>query len=210
MSKVTDLTLTYSNEMKGVSLDDFCTVEKEGWNAKMLHIYSHAGTHLDAPHHFGVKGPYVDEISVEKFIGKAWLLDLSGIEPKALINVADLGDLQTKVKTGDSLVIKTGWSNRITETSYRDELPRISEGLALWLAERKIKMLAVEPPSVADVNNLDEVTSIHKILLGAEIVIIEGITNLSALKNETFTLIALPIKIENGDGAPARVIAIEE
>jgi len=209
MSKIIDLTLTYKNGMKGVSLEDHYTLEKQGWNAKMLHIYSHAGTHLDAPHHFGVKGPFVDEIAVEKFIGKAWLLDLSGIEPKGLMKLADLGTLQGKIQAGDSLVIKTGWSKRLAEDSYRDELPRISEELALWLAAKKIKMLAVEPPSVADVNNLEEVSLIHKILLGAEIVIIEGLTNLDALSSEHFTLIALPLKIENGDGAPARVIAME-
>lgn len=210
MSKIIDLTLTYANGMTGVSLEDFYTVETKGWNAKMLHIYSHSGTHLDAPPHIGIKGPYVDEIPVEKFIGKAWLLNLSGIEPKALIMLSDLGDLKNKINTSDSLVIKTNWSKKIGQSSYRDELPRISEDLAFWLAEKKIKMLAVEPPSVADVNNLEEVSHIHRVLLGAEIVIIEGLTNLDALSKDHFTLIALPLKIEKGDGAPARVIAIED
>ena len=70
-------------------------------------------------------------------------------------------------------------------------------------------MLGVEPPSVADVNNLDEITRIHSILLGAGIIIIEGLTNLEALSSEKVELIALPLKIGDGDGAPARVVAVE-
>jgi kynurenine formamidase len=70
-------------------------------------------------------------------------------------------------------------------------------------------MLGVEPPSVADVNNLPEVTKIHEILLGGGITIIEGLCNLDQIKAEFVTLIALPIKYKNGDGAPARVVAIE-
>jgi arylformamidase len=71
-------------------------------------------------------------------------------------------------------------------------------------------MLAVEPPSVADVNNLAEVTLIHKILLGGNIIIVEGICNTEDITKEIVQLIALPLKILKGDGAPARVIAIQE
>ena len=91
---------------------------------------------------------------------------------------------------------------------FRNELPRISEELANWCVANKVKMIGVEPPSIADVNNLDEVTKIHKILLKT-VIIIEGLTNLEQLKSNCVELIALPLKIEDGDGSPARVIAIE-
>jgi kynurenine formamidase len=210
MTRLVDLTRTYFHGMPGVSLEDSHSVAKQGWNAKKLHIYSHAGTHLDAPFHFGVEGPFVDAISPTKFIGKAWLLNLDGIAPKEVIGVKHLGELTTALLEGDSLVIKTGWSKHFeNEELYRNSLPRIGEDLATFLADHKIKMLAVEPPSVADVNNLEEVTKIHKILLTAQIVIIEGLVNLDELQSEVFTLIALPLKIENGDGSPARVLALE-
>jgi kynurenine formamidase len=63
---------------------------------------------------------------------------------------------------------------------------------------------------VADVNDLPEVTRIHEILLGGNVIIIEGLTNLGNIKRELVDLIALPLKIAQGDGAPARVIALEE
>jgi kynurenine formamidase len=76
--------------------------------------------------------------------------------------------------------------------------------------EKGINMLAVEPPSVADVMDMEEVTKIHEILLGGDIIIVEGLTNLEALSREKVKIVALPLKIKDGDGAPARVIAIEE
>ena len=71
-------------------------------------------------------------------------------------------------------------------------------------------MLGVEPPSIADVNNKEELTRIHKILLGANITIVEGLTNLDKLKHNKVTFVAAPLKIENGDGCPCRAFAIDE
>jgi arylformamidase len=85
----------------------------------------------------------------------------------------------------------------------------IHESLANWFVGRGINMLAVEPPSIADVMDMSEVTKIHEILLGGDIIIVEGLTNLDAISKEKVTLIALPLKIKRGDGAPPRVIAME-
>jgi kynurenine formamidase len=62
---------------------------------------------------------------------------------------------------------------------------------------------------VADVNNLEELTNIHRILLGGGVIIVEGLTNLDQISSQVVTLAAFPLKIAGGDGAPARVIAFE-
>ena len=71
-------------------------------------------------------------------------------------------------------------------------------------------MLGVEPPSVADVNHIEELTTVHKILFKGGVIVIEGLTNLQLLTKPKVTLIALPLKIADGDGAPVRAVAIEE
>jgi arylformamidase len=210
MYKIRDLTRTISTDMPGVALDVARTLEKDGWNATTLHIYSHAGTHVDAPKHFGIEGKTVDEIPLTDFIGPAFMLNLEGLKPRHLIVLSDLGELKNELKEGDSLIIKTGWSKYYYNPEYfRDQLPRIGEELAKWCVSRKIKVLGVEPPSVADVNNLEEVTRIHQILLSGGIRIVEGLTNLESIKNNNFLLMVLPLKISGGDGAPARAMAIE-
>jgi len=115
-----------------------------------------------------------------------------------------LGDLVQKIQAGDSLVFRTGWSNLLDQPEYRDALPRISEELAHWCAKKHIRTLGVEPPSVADVHNLAELTLIHGILLRGGVIIVEGLCNLDQIKQLQFELMAIPLKIKNGDGAPAR------
>jgi kynurenine formamidase len=71
-------------------------------------------------------------------------------------------------------------------------------------------MLGVEPPSVADVHNREELTNVHRVLLGGGVIVVEGLTNLDQIRAEKVTFMALPLKIAGGDGAPARAIAIED
>ena len=65
-------------------------------------------------------------------------------------------------------------------------------------------MLGVETPAPADVHNKEELTAVHHALLGAEIVIVEGLANLDALQQEEVTFIALPLKLAGVDGSPVR------
>ncbi len=209
MSRIIDLTMSYHNAVAGFSKTVAKTKDKDGWNASTLSFYSHCGTHMDAPLHFGVSNQTIDKIPISNFCGKAWVVDAKHVGARGVITVEDVTTtLNGKFKPGDSLIIATGWSQYAGTPKYRNELPRIGEALAHWCLENGVKMIAVEPPSVADVNNLDEVTKIHEILLKG-VVIIEGLTNTEALQSNYVELIALPLKIEGGDGAPARVIAIE-
>ncbi|UCG49954.1 MAG: cyclase family protein, partial [Phycisphaerales bacterium] len=85
MSRIIDLTLPLKNGMRGVTLEAAKTIETDGWNATTLHLYSHCGTHMDAPRHFDVGGQTIDQIPLDKCMGPAWLVNLSGIKPRSLI-----------------------------------------------------------------------------------------------------------------------------
>jgi len=209
MKKIIDLSLAFDSRVRGFEKTISKRLEEDGWNATRLDIYSHAGTHMDAPFHFGVSEQTIDKIPVEHFIGQAWVVDARNVPAGELITVEQLGRIRDGFVPGDSLLVHTGWSRFVGKPEYRDSLPRIGEELAGWCASREVRMLGVEPPSVADVNNPEEINRIHRILLGAGIIIIEGLSNLEAISMEKVELIALPLKIAGGDGAPARVVAIE-
>ncbi len=210
MARIIDLTLTVHPGMRGVEFETLHTVHEHGWNSRMLHLYSHSGTHMDAPLHFAVGDGTIDHIPLERCLGPAWVANLPGIEPKALITVAHLGPVARRVRPGDGLLLRTGWSAHVARPEYyRDSLPRVSQELAEWCVARKVRLLGVEPPSVADVNNLDEVTLIHRILLGGGVLIVEGLTNLEALRSERVFFGAVPLKIEGGDGSPCRAFVLE-
>ena len=152
----------------------------------------------------------IDTIPVENLIGPAWVADIRPVEPRALIEPEHLGSIAEQFKPGESLLLCTGWSDYYGQDKYRNGLPRVSADLAQWCVDKNVKMLGVEPPSVADVNDIEELNTVHRILFEAGIIVVEGLANLALLSKTKVTFIALPLKIAGGDGAPARAVAIEE
>lgn len=224
MSRIIDLTLPLENGLRGISIEPARTIAEHGWNATTLHLYSHCGTHMDAPMHFAVSDQTIDQIPLDKCMGPAWVVDPVCSVPvraseesasrrhyeRALIRVADLGATVDRVRPGDGLLLRTGWSRLFREPAWRDELPRVSLELAQWCVQRGVRILGVEPPSVADVNNIEELTSVHKVLLAGGVIIVEGLTNLDQIHAEKVTFMAFPLRVAGGDGAPVRALAIEQ
>lgn len=209
-TRIIDLTQTMRLGMRGVDWEHAKTVENDGWNARTLHLYSHAGTHMDATTHFAAGDETIDQHTPERCMGPAWVVRLGQVNPKQLHEVADLGEIADRFQAGDSLLLHSGWSRHADNSAlYRDQLPRISEDLARWCVEKQVKLLGVEPPSVADVTNMEELTRIHEILLSGGVTIVEGLTHLEDLTQEKVLFAAMPLKIEGGDGCPCRAFAIE-
>lgn len=210
MPRFVDLTLPLAPGARGVAVEPKFTLERDGWNAATWHLYSHAGTHMDAAVHFGAGPHTIDQQPVERCIGAARVVRLLPCAPRRLLTVADLGAVAKAFLRGENLLLHTGWSAHAGEPAlYRDQMPRIGEGLARWCVEAGVNMLGVEPPSVADVNNREEVTRIHKILLGGGVTIVEGLAHLDQLTRERVLFAALPLRLAGGDGSPVRAFAIE-
>ena len=211
MSRIIDLTLPLVPGMRGVAVEPKFTVERDGWNAATWSLYSHAGTHMDAPIHFAAGPGTIDQKPIDRCLGLAWVVRLVPCAPRTALTVAHLGAVAGKLVRGENLLLHTGWSRHVADAAlYRDQMPRISEELARWCVERGVNLLGVEPPSVADVNNREEVTRIHQILLGGGVTIVEGLTNLDQLTAERVFFAALPLRLAGGDGSPVRAYAIEE
>ncbi|MEM7236163.1 MAG: cyclase family protein [Planctomycetota bacterium] len=206
--RIIDLSLSLQNGMRGVDISPARRLETDGWNATTLELYSHAGTHMDAPCHFLPDGATLDAQSLEAVVGPAKVIQLAPAEPKQLHTVEDLAS--ANVQAGDRLLLRTDWYKRHGTPEYRDELPRISLELAEWLVETNVALVGVEGPSVADVGNMKELTSVHQTLFRGGVVIVEGLANLDLIQSPEVTFVALPLKIVGGDGSPVRAIAIEE
>ena len=92
-----DLTLPLKSGMRGFNSETANTVSDHGWNATLLHIYSHSGTHMDAPLHFEATPATIDQYPVSKFIGKAWRVKVPITEPSQSIGPEQLGDVAHKI-----------------------------------------------------------------------------------------------------------------
>ena len=209
-ARLIDLTLPLTPGQRGVAMEPKNTVARDGWNAATWHLYSHAGTHMDAQVHFEAGPETIDTKPLARCLGPAWVVNLTPIAPRTLITPAHLGAVADAFTPGESLLLRTDWHRQVAEPAlYRDGLPRISEELATWCVQRRVQILGVEPPSVADVNQLPEVTRIHQILLGGGVTIVEGLAQLDQLTQARVFFAALPLKLAGGDGAAVRAFAVE-
>ena len=211
--KVTDLTHVIYSDMpvfpgtEQPILEKVKALENEGYREAKISMYSHTGTHIDAPAHMLSQGPRLDDLDVEHYIGKAVILDFStgGME---LIDLASLKPYEEKIKKVEFLIIKTGWSKYWGDKKYFEDFPSLSEEAAKWLSEFNLKGIGVDTASIDTIKSTT--FAVHKILLQKNILIIENLTNLDSLGKEYFVLSVLPLKNKNADGSPVRAVSIED
>ena len=185
--------------------------EVEGRETRKVILGTHTGTHIDAPRHFIKNGNTVEFIPLEKFYGPATILDFSNLEDKSEITVDML-----KAKLGGSvperLLLRYDWDRRLDSLEYYSHHPFISEDACVYLVDGGLQLLGTDAPMPDNPQNgrgSQRDSPNHTILLGAGVVILEYLTNLKEIPPESeFIISALPLKIESGDGAPVRAIAI--
>jgi kynurenine formamidase len=201
-----DLTLTAYHGMRGVEIHPHTHLDQEGYNTTQLKLYSHAGTHADAPRHFLRDGLTLEQVDIHQCVGPALVINVAHKAPNSLITVADLGSRAAEIQPGARVLLYTGWDQHAELPDYRTHFPRISRELAHWLVERGVWLVGVETPSVAALHDRQELTEVHQILLAGQVVIVECLCNLHRLPSTVF-FIALPLKIQGGDGSPVRAVA---
>jgi kynurenine formamidase len=183
----------------------------------------HGGTHLDAPFHFSRGGDSVEEIPLERLLGAAVVIDVTDrVTPDYLVAVEDLErfeDEHGEIPDGAIVLIRTGWSERWPDrTAYLGtalegqaaipelHFPGLHPDAASWLAEnRSIDALGIDTPSIDYGQSTDFAT--HVVLYGANIPGLENVANLAELPETGAFVVALPMKIEGGSGAPVRIVA---
>lgn len=184
------------------------TIPADPFNVTDIHMVAHAGTHVDAPLHYFNDAPDMAAIPPDRLCGAGvvWHIEKDLDE---IIDVADLERCTPKVREGDILAVDTGWAKRFGSPEY-ERHPSFTGEAALWLYERRVKLLACDfatPDLVYHLRKPGFDWPVHKLLLGHGILICEHLTGHAALAGECveFSFGALPVV--GGDGAPARVMA---
>ncbi len=211
MARIIDLSLdiydkapTFWPDPK-TSVTPHLKIENLKYNITRLVMSTHLGTHLDAPFHFFDEGKTVDQLDLSRGIGPAWVLNFTHKGPKEQITLEDLQPHAEKIKAGARLIIHTGWDKVFPEDRYFTDCPGLTPQACQFLADKKIAALAMDMPTVYG----PEYVEVHHSLLGAEVLIIEGLAHLEKLTCERVLLIAAPLKIQGCDGSPCRALAME-
>ena len=196
------------------------------YSANNFATAEHGGTHIDAPIHFAEKGQTVDEIPLSNLIGNAIKIDVSEnaiANPDYLISIEDLKTWEEEngeIPEAAIILLETGFSKLYPDklkylgTEERGEeavkklhFPGLAPEAAKWLVKnRNIHAIGIDTPSI-DYGQSQDFES-HVVLLSKNIPAFENLANLDKLPSKDFQVIALPMKIKGGSGAPLRIVAI--
>ena len=197
------------------------------YSANNFETAEHGGTHIDAPIHFSENSQTVDEIPLEKLIGKAIKIDVSQRalhNRDYLISIEDFTNWEAQEKMqipdGSIILLETGFSKyypdkiKYLETDERGHeavkllhFPGLSPEASEWLIKnRNIHPIGIDTPSI-DYGQSQFFNS-HVNLMSQNIPAFENLNNLDKLPSKGFKIVALPMKIKGGSGAPLRIVAL--
>lgn len=231
-SKLVDLTWNYDeNTIYWPTAQPF-HYEKEHWGkGPRGYFYAsgrysaseHGGTHLDAPIHFAQGKATVDAIPVADLFLPAAVIDVSthcAANPDYQVQLSDITAWERahgRIPPSSAVLVRTGWGRfwpdkaKYLGTATPGDVaglrfPGIGEEAAKVLAARGIRAVGIDTPSIDYGRSKDFLA--HRVLYAANIYGLENIANLEKVPPQGAVLIALPMKITGGSGAPVRIVAL--
>lgn len=173
-------------------------------NVSKLSLAVHTGTHVDAPVHFLPDGAGVESLSLDILVGPVTVVEFPVDAPVVTAELLEAANIPAGVKR---VLLKTrnssGWE---TSTEFNTAYVGLAADGAKFLVERGIQLVGIDYLSIAPYK---QSRPTHEVLLNAGVVVLEGL-DLSAVAGGEYTLVCLPLKLKGSDGAPARVILLQE
>ncbi len=162
------------------------------WQSGQVFMSLHTGCHVESALHCIESGESIDQVSLDRVIGSAVILDLTPIREEATIDVPDLERAQKRleaqnetIKAADILLLRTDWAQQAIGTSdYFPQSPGLTEEAAQWLVEKQPKCIGCdffEEPAARRPGWTADQFVVHRVILNAGIPLVEGIVNLRDL-----------------------------
>jgi arylformamidase len=173
-------------------------------NVSELRLGSHTGTHVDPPFHFLDDGVGVDALPLDALCGPAKVADLTGVEGAVGADALEGLGLPPSI---ERLLLRTSnselWSRQGTQ--FPDAYVALDPSGARWVVDHGIRLVGIDFLSIEARGSADH--PVHRTLLSGGTVILEGL-DLSGAAPGSYELLCLPLKVVDGDGAPARAALI--
>lgn len=211
-----DLTFAYENGQRAgnparhptVSLRAMGTIEKDGLNTSSILVGTHTGTHMDAPRHFVADGATIDQMDISICIGDVTVVNFFHKKKGSCVTEEDVQCLTIKPR----MLFVFGWSRYYGTDTYQSDWPYFSVDAVRFLAERGVKLILMDTPSPdPQAGVLAEDFPVHKQMLSRGFpTFVETLANTEQIDfQKTYYVAALPLKVKGLDGAPCRVVLIE-
>ena len=190
-----------------VTIRTVADIDTDGCSVSEITLGSHTGTHVDAPSHILKNGTTVDRLCLEELIGNALVLDLSSNVSNITSDDLDRAYSRDDRDDGCSiLLIKTSNSRIWNERTEFDpeNMICLDESAVDWVVHRSFTTVGVDGFSVEESD-----LSIHRILFENDMNIVECL-DLGEAEEGSYYFICLPLKLKDGNGAPARAIIVTD
>jgi kynurenine formamidase len=190
-------------------------MERDGFYARTITLPEHSGTHFDAPAHFAPGGERAHEIPAERLVVPCAVIDVSAEcedDPDYTLDAARVERDEAehgRLAEGGALLLRTGWDRFLGDPErYVDSMrfPGFGPDAAELALDRGCVGLGTDTLSIDPAR--DEGVPVHHIALTAGIWQLEGLVNLGELPPRGATLIVGALKLVDGSGTPARVMAL--
>ena len=223
-SKIIDLSLpiditmaTYPGET--ILYRPVKVMPKDKYNIQTMHIFTHTGTHFDAPWHVIEDGRKLDAYPLEQFIASCIKIDLTKHKKELsrcgasfylkVIEKRHLQEYDNRIRQAEAIVLHTGYGDvmKLGRQFIDLEFPYLTEEAARYLAQfTSLKIIGIDSLTIDKHESQDA----HKAILAkTDILILETLTNLEQLP-DNFTLLCMPLRVKEADGAPCRAFALIE
>jgi len=211
--KPIDLTLLISTNLPSFpgspkpQFISWSNLKDDGYNLELLFLSTHTGTHLDAPYHFVKNGLKINQIPLDRLIGKAILIKIKKTKNNAITksDIILFERKNGKISNKSSIFFFTGWQKNLQKKNYFTENPGLDISAAKYIASKKTNLVGIDSPSI-DLGN-DESFNVHHIFSKNNILIVENLTNLKKISSKEFNFTILPLKLKDATGSPVRAIA---
>lgn len=207
---------TFSPPSVNKPIDVTVTHKSPGyWQVTQVTMALHAGSHVDFTKHFDAEGETAEGVDLERTCGRAVILDLGELATGHLITPEDLSRCGITVEPGEIILVRTGWTDRAWGAfpRYYVDSPSCSPEAAQWLVETGASAIGFDcfPEGAAKKTSYSpEDFVVHRIIGLGGAVLMQSLTNLSALPNHgaRFSFFGAFLKFEGAEGAPARFFAL--
>lgn len=166
-----------------------------------IDMCSNTGTYLDSPFHRYADGKDLSELTLDRLAGllgiKVQVAENTRVITEAVFNGLDVRD--------KAVLIETNWSRHWNTEAYYENHPYLSEGAAIFLRDAGARLVGIDSYNIDDIS--DGRRPVHTVLLGAEVLIVEHMTNLAELPDQGFKFYAVPVKIKKFGTFPVRAFA---
>jgi len=175
-------------------------IKNDGYKLSNIKFSVHVGTHVDAPSHFIEDGNNIEDVNLNKFIGKAQVIE---IDDQKKITKSELS--KHKIHC-DKILFKTKNSNYLNEIEFYDDFVYLTHEGAKYLVENGVRLIGIDYITIEDLKTTS--FDVHNFLLKNDVIILEGV-NLSDINPGLYNLNALPLKLKDSEASPVRAILTE-